>query len=48
MGVGISVGNVLLPAVIKENLPLKIGVATGAYMCFQSIAATAGAGSVIL
>lgn len=44
VGVGISVGNVLLPAVIKENLPLKIGVATGAYMCFQSIAATAGAG----
>jgi CP family cyanate transporter-like MFS transporter len=44
VGVGISVGNVLLPAVIKENMPLKIGIATALYMCFQSTAATAGAG----
>lgn len=44
VGVGISVGNVLLPAVIKENMPLKIGIVTALYMCFQSTAATAGAG----
>ena len=44
VGVGISVGNVLLPAVIKENMPLKIGIVTALYMCFQSTAATAGTG----
>ena len=44
VGVGISVGNVLISGIIKENMPLKIGLATGVYMCFQNLAATAGAG----
>ena len=44
VGIGISVGNVLISAIIKENMPLKIGLATGIYLCFQNLSATMAAG----
>lgn len=44
VGIGISVGNVLISAIIKDNMPLKIGLATGIYLCFQNLSATAAAG----
>lgn len=44
IGIGVSVGNVLISGIIKENMPLKIGLATGLYLCFQNISATIGAG----
>lgn len=44
IGIGISVGNVLISAIIKDNMPLKIGLATGIYLCFQNLSATAAAG----
>ena len=44
VGIGISVGNVLISGIIKENMPLKIGLATGIYMCFQNLSATSAAG----
>jgi len=44
LGIGISTGNVLLPAVIKKNMPHRIGLITGLYLCFQNISAAVGAG----
>ena len=44
VGIGISVGNVLISGIIKDNMPLKIGLATGIYLCFQNLSATAAAG----
>lgn len=44
VGIGISVGNVLVSGIIKENMPLKIGIGTAIYLCFQNISATIGAG----
>lgn len=44
LGVGISTGNVLVPAIIKDKIPAKIGVATGIYLCSQNIFAAIGAG----
>ncbi len=44
VGIGISVGNVLISAIIKDNMPLKIGLATGIYLCFQNLSAMMAAG----
>lgn len=43
LGIGISAGNVLLPAIIKENAPTRIGIYTSTYLCGQNVAAFAGA-----
>lgn len=44
MAVGIGVGNVLLPSIIKSSFPSGGGVMTGAYMTMQGIFAGIGAG----
>lgn len=43
LGVGISTGNVLIPAMVKVHMPLKIGMATGIYLACQNLSATSGA-----
>lgn len=43
VGVGISIANVLISGIIKENMPAKIGLGTAIYLCFQSISATSSA-----
>jgi len=43
VGIGISVGNVMISGIIKGNMPLQIGLATGIYLCFQNLSATAAA-----
>lgn len=37
IGIGIALGNVLTPAVIKANFPLKIGIMTGYYTVVMNI-----------
>lgn len=44
IGVAVAFGNVLLPSFIKERLPEKIGVMTGAYTVVMSLFAGLGSG----
>lgn len=43
MGVGIASGNVLIPAVIKERFPLRIGALTGLYTTLMTLSAAGAA-----
>lgn len=44
IGLAISVGNVLIPGIIKMNFPLKIGIMTGIYAVFMNIFGALGSG----
>ncbi len=44
VGLGIAVGNVLLPAVIKVYFPEKLGLMTGLYSTFLSVGASIASG----
>ncbi|WMJ69256.1 MFS transporter [Stenotrophomonas sp. 24(2023)] len=47
IGIGITVGNVLLPSLIKRSFPNSITPLTGAYALTMGIAATAGSAVVV-
>jgi len=47
IGVSIAVLNVLLPAIVKRDFPLRIGQLTGAYSAVQSIFAAIAAGVAV-
>lgn len=44
LGVGISAGNVLLPAVVRERFPLRVGIMTALYTTTMSLFAGGAAG----
>ncbi len=44
LGVGIAIGNVLIPTIIKSQFPTKIGVMTSIYVTSMCISAAIGAG----
>src|SRR5699024_10105160 len=44
IGVAIAIGNVLIPAIIKINFPLKIGLMTGIYAIFMNVFGALGSG----
>lgn len=44
IGLAIAIGNVLIPAVIKINFPLRIGLMTGIYAVFMNIFGALGSG----
>lgn len=44
IGLAIAIGNVLIPAFIKINFPLKIGLMTGFYAVFMNIFGALGSG----
>lgn len=44
VGLGVAVCNVLLPSIIKEKFPLKVGLMTGIYTTCMGILATAASG----
>lgn len=44
IGLAIAVGNVLIPAIIKMNFPLKIGLMTGIYAIFMNVFGALGSG----
>lgn len=44
IGVGIAIGNVLLPGIIKQKYPDKVGLMTGVYTTSMGIGAAVGAG----
>lgn len=44
VGLGVAIGNVLLPAFIKMNFPLKVGIMTGIYGISMNIFGALGAG----
>ncbi|MBO0995410.1 CynX/NimT family MFS transporter [Bacillus sp. SD088] len=44
IGMAISIGNVLLPGLIKMNFPLKIGFVTGIYAVFMNLFGAFGSG----
>lgn len=45
IGIGISVGNVLIPSIVKLKFPEKIGVVTSIYMAAMTLLASIGAGA---
>ena len=47
LGVGIAIGNVLIPSVIKTKFPHKLGMMTGIYTSSMCIFAAVGAGTSI-
>lgn len=44
IGLAIAVGNVLIPAFIKINFPLKVGLMTGLYAVFMNVFGALGSG----
>lgn len=44
IGLAIAIGNVLIPAIIKINFPLKIGIMTGVYAICMNIFGALGSG----
>ncbi|MEJ8777860.1 CynX/NimT family MFS transporter [Pseudogracilibacillus sp. ICA-222130] len=44
IGLAIAIGNVLIPAMIKMNFPLKIGLMTGIYAIFMNVFGALGSG----
>lgn len=44
IGLAIAVGNVLIPAIVKINFPLQIGLMTGIYAIFMNVFAAIGTG----
>lgn len=44
IGLAIAVGNVLIPALIKINFPLKVGLMTGLYAVFMNVFGALGSG----
>ena len=44
IGIGIAIGNVLIPAIIKKNFPEKVGAVTSVYTSGMCIYAAVGAG----
>lgn len=44
IGLAIAIGNVLIPAIVKINFPLKIGLMTGVYAIFMNIFGALGSG----
>ncbi len=47
IGIGISVGNVLIPSIVKLKFPERIGVVTSIYMGAMTLLASIGAGAAI-
>jgi len=45
IGIGISVGNVLIPSIVKLEFPERVGVITGIYMGSITLFASIGAGA---
>lgn len=44
IGLAIAVGNVLIPAIIKVNFPLRVGLMTGFYAVFMNVFGALGSG----
>lgn len=44
LGIGIAVGNVLLPSLIKRDFPLRVGVMTGIYSVSMNVFAAVASG----
>lgn len=44
IGLAIAIGNVLIPAIIKINFPLRIGLMTGLYAIFMNLFGALGSG----
>jgi len=44
---GIALGNVLIPAIVKEHFPHRIGVMTGAYSAVLSLGSAVGAAATV-
>lgn len=44
IGLAIAIGNVLIPAIVKINFPLKIGLMTGIYAIFMNVFGALGSG----
>ena len=44
IGIGIAIGNVLIPSIVKLKFPNKIGMLTSLYITFQGLFAAIGAG----
>jgi len=44
IGLGIAVGNVLIPAIVKINFPLKVGLITGLYAVGMNVMGALGSG----
>lgn len=44
IGFAIAIGNVLIPAIIKVNFPLRIGLMTGIYAIFMNLFGALGSG----
>lgn len=44
IGLAIAIGNVLIPAFIKINFPLKVGLMTGLYAVFMNVFGALGSG----
>ena len=47
IGIGIAVGNVLLPSLVKRDFPTRIATLTGAYALAMGIAAALGSAAVV-
>ncbi|MDF9867294.1 CP family cyanate transporter-like MFS transporter [Bacilli bacterium PM5-3] len=47
LGFGISIGNVLIPAIIKENAQEHKAIFTSSYLCMQNISASLASGLAI-
>lgn len=47
-GAAIGVGNVLLPALVKRDFPMRIGRMTGAYVGVMGVGATLAAGTTVM
>jgi MFS transporter, CP family, cyanate transporter len=48
LGAAMAVGNVLLPSLIKRDLPRSVGSLTGLYVMFMGAGATLAAGTTVL
>lgn len=48
LGAAMAIGNVLLPALVKQGFPSRIGLMTGAYVTVMSAGATLAAGATIV
>ncbi|RYF46508.1 MAG: MFS transporter, partial [Comamonadaceae bacterium] len=47
IGVGVAIGNVLLPSLVKRDFPLHIASLTGAYVLAMNICAGLGSAAVV-
>src|SRR5690625_161236 len=44
IGLAIAIGNVLIPAIVKINFPLRVGLMTGIYAIFMNVFGALGSG----